>query len=233
MCGDCGCQEANAEHFPKSETVHLGLDILKKNNQIAHHNHHWFEDNKVLAINMMSSPGAGKTALLERTIKELDPEIKISLLTGDQQTDNDATRLQLAGGRVRQITTHSSCHLDASMVEKELKDFVQPDDRILFIENVGNLVCPSAFDLGENIRVALLSTPEGEDKPEKYPVLFHKASLILLTKSDLIPHLDWSEEKCIESIRKVNPNAPIIKVSSKTGEGMNNWYNYLKELICV
>lgn len=228
MCGDCGCQEANKPFF--SETIHLEKNILEKNNHIAHHNHHWFHDHKVMAINMMSSPGSGKTTLLEKTASLLN--IPFSILVGDQQTDNDATRLQLAGARVRQITTHSSCHLDASMVEKEL-EFVSSKDKILFIENVGNLVCPSAFDLGENKRVALLSTTEGEDKPEKYPVLFHKADLIILTKSDLIPYLDWDENKCMESIRKVNPKAKVLKLSCKNGEGLNDWITYLNELICV
>jgi len=232
MCGDCGCREANAQHFPKMKikTLHLATDILKKNNHMAQHNQHWFRDHHVSAINLMSSPGAGKTALLEKTISALSSEINFSILVGDQQTDNDATRLQLVGGKVRQITTHSSCHLDATMIDKELNDFVTPDLDLLFIENVGNLVCPAAFDLGENERVALLSTPEGEDKPIKYPVLFNKASLIILTKMDLVPYLEWDEKKCIEYIRKVNPTAKIIKLSAKTGEGMHEWINYLRKL---
>ena len=227
MCGDCGCEVANADHF--QQTVHLEIDVLKKNNHIAHQNHHWFGDHGVMAINLMSSPGSGKTALLEKTSQDFK-DTPFSILVGDQQTDNDATRLQLSGARVRQITTHSSCHLDASMIEKEL-DFVK--EKLLIIENVGNLVCPSAFDLGENKRVALLSTTEGEDKPEKYPVLFNKADLIIITKSDLIPYLDWDEVKCLDSIRKVNPKARIIKISSKTGEGMNLWYDFLRENTCA
>lgn len=229
MCGDCGCQEANREFFPTKEisTIHMAKDILEKNNHIAHHNHHWFHDHHICALNMMSSPGAGKTALLERTLKDLKEKISMTTLVGDQQTDNDATRLQLAGGKVRQIATHSSCHLDASMVEKELKDFVNEATDILFIENVGNLVCPSAFDLGENRRVALLSTTEGEDKPVKYPVLFNKVHLVILTKMDLVPYLDWDKEKCIEYIRQVNPTAQIIELSTKTGEGLEDWYQYV------
>jgi hydrogenase nickel incorporation protein HypB len=227
MCGDCGCEVANADHF--KQTIHLEIDVLKKNNHIAHQNHHWFHDHGVTAINLMSSPGSGKTALLERTSREFQ-ESAFSILVGDQQTDNDATRLQLSGARVRQITTHSSCHLDASMIEKEL-DFIK--EKLLIIENVGNLVCPSAFDLGESKKVALLSTTEGEDKPEKYPVLFHKADLIIITKSDLIPYLDWDETKCLDSIHKVNPKARVIKLSSKTGEGMKLWYDFLRECLCV
>ena len=154
-------------------------------------------------------------------------------LVGDQQTDCDATRLQLAGGTVRQINTHSSCHLDASMVKKELGDFVKEQHDLLFIENVGNLVCPSAFDLGEKIKVALISTTEGEDKPIKYPVLFHLAHVILITKTDLIPHLNWDEEKCINYIRQVNPKAKIIKVSTVDNTGLNEWSDYLKGLVCA
>ncbi len=226
MCGDCGCEVANADHF--HQTLHLEVNVLEKNNHIAHHNHHYFEDHGILAVNMMSSPGSGKTALLERTAKEF--KMPFSILVGDQSTDNDATRLQLAGAKVRQITTHSSCHLDASMIEKEL-DFIK--EKLLIIENVGNLVCPSAFELGEAKKIALLSTPEGEDKPEKYPVLFHKADLILLTKWDLIPHLNWNEQRCMESIKKVNPDAKILKISSQTGEGIEAWYQYLEDALCA
>ncbi|MBT4761762.1 MAG: hydrogenase nickel incorporation protein HypB [Bdellovibrionaceae bacterium] len=235
MCGDCGCEVANASHFKKSETkkIHLAENILQKNKNIAHKNSHWFEDHHIKAINIMSSPGAGKTALLEKTISDLSEQINICTLVGDQQTDNDAQRLKKSGGMAQQISTHSSCHLDAQMVADELGVFVKPEVDLLFIENVGNLVCPSAFDLGEQIKVALLSTTEGEDKPIKYPVLFNKASLILITKTDLMPYLKWDKDKCVNYIRQVNSEAKIIFLSSETGEGLDEWYDYLKGELCV
>ncbi|MCK5071959.1 MAG: hydrogenase nickel incorporation protein HypB [Bacteriovoracaceae bacterium] len=233
MCEDCGCQEANEKHFhdsSNSRTVEIETNVLKENNHLAHHNHHWFHDNNVKVLNMMSSPGTGKTALLEKTINTLSDEKKITILVGDQQTDHDAERLLNSGGNVKQINTHSSCHLDARMISRELGGFVSGEEDILVIENIGNLVCPAAFDLGENIKVALLSTTEGEDKPVKYPVLFNKANLIIITKIDLMPHLDWSLEKTKNYIRQVNPNAKIIALSAKSGEGMNEWVDYLKGL---
>lgn len=236
MCEDCGCDTANAEFFPempKTDSIHLSVDILAKNDHIAHNNWHWFDNHKVLPINLMSSPGSGKTTLLEKTLAKLGKNFKLKTLVGDQQTDNDAKRLNMAGGQAKQITTHSSCHLDAQMIQNELGSCVTGDEDILFIENVGNLVCPSAFALGEHLKVALLSSTEGEDKPEKYPVLFNKADLILLTKSDLIPYLDWKEEKCLDSIKKVNPKAQIIKISAKSGEGMEDWYDFLRDKKCV
>lgn len=236
MCTDCGCDTLNSSFFPKmpkKENIILNVPILKKNDDLAHENWHWFQNHHILTVNLMSSPGSGKTTLLEATIKQLKDTFVLSTLVGDQQTDNDAIRIQNAGGKAQQITTHSSCHLDAQMIKKELGSFVTGDEDILFIENVGNLVCPSAFALGEHLKVALLSVTEGEDKPEKYPVLFHKADLILITKSDLTPYLDWDEDKCMASIKKVNPIAKIIKISTKSGEGIKEWFEFLKEKKCV
>jgi hydrogenase nickel incorporation protein HypB len=241
MCKDCGCQTANQKmrekalenlemsalsFRPPKRTLTLEQKVLEKNDELAAENRKWFERNRVRAINMMSSPGAGKTLLLEKTVELLRGQKEISILTGDQEKDFDAQRLLARGAHVRQLNTRSSCHLDAAMIHGQLHDFVRPDS-LLIIENVGNLVCPAAFDLGEKERVALLSTTEGEDKPAKYPLLFHTANLILLTKSDLIPHLDWSEALCESHVRKVNPTAPILKLSSKTGEGMGAWLQYL------
>lgn len=235
MCKDCGCQQANASYFPKSDKVVINVEqqVLEKNHHIAHHNRHWFEDHKLRVLNLMSSPGSGKTSLLEKTVEELSATINFATLVGDQQTDHDAKRLERLGALVNQITTHSSCHLDASMIAKELDSQKYSEVDLLFIENVGNLVCPAAFELGEDKVVALLSCTEGEDKPLKYPVLFNKADLIIITKTDLRPYLDWDESLCLSYIRRVNPKAKVIQLSAKTGEGMNQWYEYLKEQVCV
>ena len=169
--------------------------------------------------------------LLERTAERLrslnGSPVRLAILTGDQERDFDARRLRAAGAEVKQLNTASACHLDAEMIRKELGGFVRPDLTHLVIENVGNLVCPAAFDLGENEKVALLSTTEGEDKPSKYPLLFHEASLILITKTDLIPHLDWSYEACERHVRSVNSRAPILRISARSGEGMDAWLDFL------
>lgn len=226
MCGDCGCQEANKEYFAQeSQTLHMGVDVLQENNRVAHENHHWFHDHELPVINLMSSPGAGKTLLLEKTSKHIPGA---AILVGDQQTHYDEERLVKAGARAKQISTFGSCHLDASMIAKELGSFVSGKENLLFIENVGNLVCPSAFELGEGQRVAILSVTEGEDKPEKYPVLFHKADLVILSKIDLMPHLDWDEERFRKCLDRVNPKAKVIRLSAKTGEGFEQWVDYLQ-----
>ncbi|MBL6990300.1 MAG: hydrogenase nickel incorporation protein HypB [Bacteriovoracaceae bacterium] len=237
MCEDCGCEEGNKKIYFDSlensvenasqKTIKIETDILDKNNHIAHHNSHWLQDRNIATLNIMSSPGSGKTYLLEKTLDKLGHLKKIAVLIGDQQTDNDAKRLILKEGKVKQINTVSSCHLDASMIQKELGSFVDGSENMLIIENVGNLVCPAAFKLGEKIKIALLSTTEGEDKPLKYPVLFHSADVIIITKTDLIPYLDWDLNKAYEYIKKINPNALIIPVSAKTGDGMTRWYDYL------
>lgn len=232
MCGDCGCQEANMVHFPQApknlanlKTIKLDLNILGENNRIADENQHWFSKHKVPVVNFMSSPGSGKTMLLEKTIPYFS---KAKLLVGDQQTDNDQQRLAKAGGVAKQISTYGTCHLDAKMIANELNDFVTGEEDLLFIENVGNLVCPTAFDLGESHKVALLSVTEGEDKPEKYPVLFNQADIVLLTKIDLLPHLDWDQAFFEDCLAKVNPQARVLQISAKTGEGMNHWIDFLQ-----
>ena len=205
--------------------------ILAKNDGIAAQNRTWFEQQRMRVLNLISSPGSGKTALLEKTVRHLaleSPEFKMAILAGDQEREFDTLRLRAVGAEVLQLNTGSACHLDASMIRKELGKFVRPEHRLLIIENVGNLVCPAAFDLGENEKVALLSTTEGEDKPSKYPLLFREASLIVLTKMDLMPYLNWSLELCEQHIRKVNATAPILCLSSKTGEGLGVWCDFLK-----
>ncbi len=237
MCEDCGCEKASEKYFEttgdkQSKIVEIEQDVLKVNNEIAHRNYHWFDDNKVRAINLISSPGSGKTALLEKTLEMINDKIKMSILVGDQQTDHDAQRLLNKGGDVKQINTYSSCHLDAKMISNELGTFVTGKEDLLIIENIGNLVCPAAFDLGEKAKIALLSTTEGEDKPIKYPVLFHNAKVILITKTDLIPHLDWSMKKTRQYIKQINPTAKVIALSAKTGEGMDQWCDYLIGASC-
>lgn len=212
------------------QEVELQHNILSENDYHASQNREWFQKNKILVFNFISSPGSGKTLLLEKTISLLKDKLKLSIIVGDQETDLDAKRLlKVGGGEVKQINTFSSCHLDAHQIAHEIEEFVTESNDVLFIENVGNLVCPTAFDLGESIRVALLSTPEGEDKPLKYPVLFHTAQVIVISKYDLAEVVDFNEQYAIECIRKINPYAPIFKVSAKNGEGMGEWIQLIIE----
>lgn len=250
MCKDCGCQEGNKRLYfgvmnpirPKHDHPHdhdkkdvkkisLETNVLLKNDRFAESNRAWLNSNHVKCINIMSSPGAGKTLLLEKTISLFPANKKMTIITGDQEESFDADRLSGKGANVKQLNTYSSCHLDAQMIARELGESVQKESDLLIIENVGNLVCPAAFDLGEDIKVALLSTTEGEDKPSKYPVLFHTASVIIISKIDLIPHLDWNAELCLSHIRKVNASAPVLFLSAKSGEGMEQWMNTLNALL--
>ncbi len=204
--------------------------VLARNDEIALRNRVWLEERGIVAINLISSPGSGKTMLLEKTLDALGPERTPAVIVGDQQTDNDARRLARPGISVRQIETLSSCHLGAGQVERVLPEVAGDGVRLLFIENVGNLVCPAAFDLGERHKIALLSVTEGEDKPLKYPVLFHDAPVVVITKIDLVPHLDWNRESCLRAIRTVRPDARIIELSARSGEGMRTWLEYLEQL---
>jgi len=221
-------------HTPRlTETprrIRLEESVLAKNDRIAGENRQWFADHHIRVLNLISSPGSGKTLLLEKTVQALTAahaDFKLAIMTGDQERDFDAQRLKSAGAEVLQLNTQSACHLDAEMIRKQLGTFVRPDHQVLIIENVGNLVCPAAFDLGENHKVALLSCTEGEDKPSKYPLLFREASLIVLTKMDLVPHLDWDLKLCEQHIRSVNAHAPILQISARTGIGMDAWLNFL------
>lgn len=203
--------------------------VLAKNDEIAQANRMWFLKNKMLCLNFISSPGTGKTLLLEKLLGMLSQKHKVAVLVGDQATSLDADRLENKGAKVKQINTHSSCHLDAPHIQSELNSFITPDTEILIIENVGNLVCPSAFDLGEAAKVALLSCTEGEDKPVKYPVLFSQAQAVILTKMDLVPHLNWSLEKVKMHIRRLNVMAPIFQTSAQTGEGLEALVKWMEE----
>ncbi|OGV49042.1 MAG: hydrogenase accessory protein HypB [Lentisphaerae bacterium GWF2_52_8] len=220
----------HSHHNEESRTVSVASKVLAANDEIAGQNRKWLAERGVIALNLISSPGSGKTALLEKTLELLKDNLPCAVIVGDQRTDNDARRLSGRGAPVKQIETYSSCHLSAEHIAKVLPEIVTPGIKLLFIENVGNLVCPAAFDLGEHCKIALLSTPEGEDKPVKYPVLFSEAAVVLITKTDLAPHLDWEAAKCREHIRSVHPGAFIFELSAKTGEGMNAWIDYLKSL---
>ena len=200
--------------------------ILSDNERMATHNRHHFLERALLAINVMGSPGAGKTAVLEAAARVIDGRRLIGALAGDLATDNDARRLQAAGIRAACITTGSACHLDAAMVHDALHRLPWSDLDYLFIENVGNLVCPAVYDLGQAAIVVVLSVTEGEDKPLKYPVMFHKADLVLISKIDLLPHLpDISLDRIVDALRRVMPDPRYIPVSARTGEGIDEWVN--------
>ncbi len=223
-----GPAHAHAPGMSQSRMVQIEQDILSKNNGYAASNRHWFAEHGILALNLVSSPGSGKTTLLGRTIDDLKAEMRLSVIEGDQQTAHDAERIRATGVSALQINTGKGCHLDAHMIGHAL-DSLQPEQNsVLFIENVGNLVCPAAFDLGEAHKVAILSVTEGEDKPLKYPDMFHAADLMLLNKIDLLPHLQFDVDQCIDYARRVNPRIKVLQVSATSGEGMTNWYQWLK-----
>ena len=207
--------------------VDLNLRILEKNDRAAERNRAWFAGREVTAINLMSGPGAGKTTLLERTIADLGSRRALFVLEGDQATDRDGDRVKAAGAAAVQINTGSGCHLDAEMVARGL-GLLKPDvGSLLFIENVGNLVCPALFDLGEARRVAILSVTEGDDKPLKYPHMFRAADLMLINKVDLLSHVDFDVDRAIADAREVNPGIEVLRVSARTGEGMGAWEDWI------
>ncbi len=212
-------------------TISLEAEILAKNNLLAARNRGWFEGRNILALNLVSSPGSGKTTLLECTISDLKDILPISVVEGDQETINDAERIKNTGCRVVQINTGTGCHLEADMLARGMEDLQPPIDSVVMIENVGNLVCPALFDLGEKCKVAILSVTEGEDKPIKYPHMFRAAEVMILNKIDLLPYLNFKVDDCIDYARKVNPNIKIFQLSATTGEGMNNWYDWLQQQI--
>ncbi|MGE0118341.1 MAG: hydrogenase nickel incorporation protein HypB [Dongiaceae bacterium] len=213
---------------PSAATVRLEAEILAKNREIAERNRSWLAGREVLALNLVSSPGSGKTTLLERTIRDLGGSRAIAVIEGDQATPNDGQRIRAAGAAAVQINTGTGCHLEADMVARAI-GMLRPAFRsLLFIENVGNLVCPALFDLGERAKVAILSVTEGEDKPMKYPHLFQAARLVLLNKIDLLPHLDFDLDRCLACARDVNPECPVLPVSARTGEGLDRWYDWLR-----
>ncbi len=222
-----GPAHAHAPGMSQSRMVQIEQDILSKNNQYAAANRHYFREHGILALNLVSSPGSGKTTLLTRTLADLSGDYEMAVIEGDQQTANDAERIRATGVRALQINTGKGCHLDGHMVGHALDSLQPADGSLLFIENVGNLVCPAAFDLGEAHKVAILSVTEGEDKPLKYPDMFHAADLMLLNKIDLLPHLEFDVERCIDYAQRINPRIRVLQVSATSGEGMAAWYQWI------
>lgn len=219
---------AHAPNINPARMVKIEQDILGKNNQYAADNRDYFRSHGIFTLNLVSSPGSGKTTLLTKTIELLKAELNISVIEGDQQTSNDAERIRATGVKAVQINTGKGCHLDAHGIGHALETLAPEDNSVLFVENVGNLVCPSAFDLGEAHKVVILSVTEGEDKPLKYPDMFHAADVMLLNKIDLLPHVDFDVTQCIDYARRVNPRIKILQVSARTGEGMELWLQWLK-----
>jgi hydrogenase nickel incorporation protein HypB len=219
------------DHFEPSPstTVELDMRILAKNDALAAKNRAWFAGREILALNLVSSPGAGKTTLLERTIRDLRQELRLFVVEGDQATSNDGERILAAGAPVIQVNTGAGCHLDADMVARGLAQLRPETGSIVMIENVGNLICPALFDLGERAKIVVLSVTEGEDKPLKYPHIFRAANLMILNKSDLLPHLDFDVARVIANAREVNPDIIVQIVSARTGEGLDAWYDWIRQ----
>jgi hydrogenase nickel incorporation protein HypB len=249
MCDTCGCGQPGQVEIRKpgemrytghthehdhdghshshDREISLELDIMQKNNLLAERNRGYFEAKNIKAFNLVSSPGSGKTAILERTIRELGNKKPVFIIEGDQQTMLDANRIHQAGAPVIQINTGNGCHLDAQMINSTVKKLEVTEGSMLLIENVGNLVCPALFDLGESKRVVIISVTEGEDKPLKYPNMFQTSHLCLINKSDLLPYLDFDVEKLKEYALRVNHHLEFITLSAKTGEGFTEWLNWL------
>jgi hydrogenase nickel incorporation protein HypB len=223
-----GPAHSHAPGLSQSRMVQIEQDILGRNDRHAHFNREFLAERGIYAVNLVSSPGSGKTTLLTASIASLRPAIEVCVIEGDQQTTNDADRIRATGARALQINTGKGCHLDASMIERALERLQPSSDSVLFIENVGNLVCPAAFDLGEAHKVVVLSVTEGEDKPLKYPDMFRAASLMLLNKVDLLPYVSFDVERCIEYARRVNPTIEVMQVSATKGDGMGAWINWLR-----
>lgn len=239
MCQLCGCGLSDAGNFlhgdaahshpPAREHLQVLTNLLAVNDHAAAHNRAHLDMHGVLAINLMSSPGAGKTSLLEATIRRLREQYRIVVVEGDLATENDARRIRAQGVPAIQITTGNACHLDASMIHRALHDIPLAELDLLFIENVGNLVCPASFDLGQHRNVVLLSVPEGDDKPEKYPVMFRAAELVLITKSDLLEHIpEFDSKRARESLQSIASAVPVIELSSRRGAGMDAWIDWLR-----
>ena len=256
MCGTCGCgsdtngptilkpgehKHTHDEHHHheghshdhthdhKHKVLAIEQDILQNNDILAARNRGYFEAKNIVALNLVSSPGSGKTSILERTLADLKENIPFYVIEGDQQTLNDADRIDALNIPVIQINTGKGCHLESDMVYDAVKKLDIQDNAVLMIENVGNLVCPSMFDLGESKRVVIISTTEGEDKPIKYPDMFHTSDICIINKIDLLPYVNISIEKLKNYALQVNPNLQFFEVSATTGEGMKEWYSWLKE----
>ena len=217
-----------AHDATQARTIRIERDILSRNDALAAENRTLFATHNILALNLVSSPGSGKTTLLVRTLQMLNGKFPLAVIEGDQQTDNDTERIRATGVAAIQINTGKGCHLDANMVGHALEQLALPEGALLFIENVGNLVCPAAFDLGEAAKIVVLSVTEGEDKPLKYPDMFRAAKLMLLNKCDLLPYLGFDVEQVVANARRVNPDIEIIQLSAMTGAGMEEWLAWLE-----
>ena len=226
--GEHGRHHHHDAPIAHARTVSLEQDILAKNQLLAERNRDWFAGREVFAVNLMSSPGAGKTSILERTIGDLREEMPISVLEGDQATSTDAERIRATGATVVQINTGTGCHLDAHMVAHGVERLNLSRGTMLLIENVGNLVCPALFDLGEHVRVVVVSVTEGDDKPLKYPHMFSSGQMLLINKLDLLPYVRFDVARCIDRARQINPELQVLTLSAETGEGMRNWYDWLR-----
>lgn len=248
MCDTCGCgtdevriyKPGNEPHHhhhhlnpvpeKTGKIVRLEQDLLSTNDALARENRNYFNLNKILALNLVSSPGSGKTTILEKTLTRKNiSTAAFYVIEGDQQTDADAARIEATGVPVVQVNTGTGCHLDAQMIKNAVRDLTVEPDSLLLIENVGNLVCPALFDLGEHHKVVIISTAEGEDKPLKYPHMFRASSLCLINKTDLLPYVDFDPEKCREYARSVNPDIQFIEISAKTEEGFSLWEQWIAE----
>jgi len=226
MCATCGCGHSHEGHSHQHETLTLEQKVLAKNDALAERNRAFLAERKIRAMNLMSSPGAGKTTLLERTIADLGDR-PIAVVEGDQATRLDAERIGRTGCSVVQVNTGAGCHLDAAMLRDAVDALDPPEGCLLFVENVGNLVCPALFDLGEDGKVVIISVTEGTDKPLKYPYMFASADLVLVNKLDLLPYVDFDLGACREHVASVNPRAEVVAVSATRGDNLDSWYEWL------
>ncbi len=219
---------AHAGDSERATIVELEARLLAKNDALAERNRAWFAGREILTLNLVSSPGSGKTTLLERMIRDLKSEAALAVIEGDQATANDGERIRAAGAPCVQVNTGTGCHLEADMIARGLAELKPPVGSMVLIENVGNLVCPALFDLGEHAKVAILSVTEGEDKPLKYPHMFQASRVMILNKIDLAPHVDFDADKAIANARAVNPDIVVFRVSARTGEGLSAWYDWVR-----
>ncbi|GAA0535479.1 hydrogenase accessory protein HypB [Saccharopolyspora subtropica] len=226
MCGTCGCGETLQDR--RVRTVELEQRVLARNDELAERNREWLRERGIVAVNLMSSPGAGKTTLLERTARTFD-DVPLGVVEGDQAMSLDTDRLRALGSRVVQINTGTGCHLDAAMLAEALRSLDPVRNSVVFVENVGNLVCPALFDLGENARVVIASVTEGEDKPLKYPHMFRAADLVLLNKVDLLPHLGFDVDRFRGTVDRTRPGVEVLPVSALSGTGFDRWHDWLRE----
>jgi hydrogenase nickel incorporation protein HypB len=233
MCDTCGCGSGthSHDHEHSNKLIEMHENIMSNNDNYATNNRNYFAKQDIFVLNLVSSPGSGKTTLLEKTIKAISHEYPIFVIEGDQQTELDADRIRNSGAKALQINTGAGCHLDAHQIAHAVEEIKPENNSILMIENVGNLVCPSMFDLGEHHKVAILSVTEGEDKPLKYPHMFHASDIVIFNKIDLLPYVDFNIERSIEYVKRLNPNMKIFTLSATTGEGMDKWLIWLKSNI--